>query len=114
MTLIATQGADALYEGPIAREMVARVRGHKRPGTLSLQDLADYRPIKREAVCGPYRVWTGCGMGPPSSRGVAILQLLEMLQPVEFSHDTPDSPRARHLTAEPSRLAFAGRAPSTA
>ena len=109
MTLIATQGADALYEGSIAREMVARVRGHKRPGTLSLQDLADYRPIKREAVCGPYRVWTICGMGPPSSGGVAILQVLEMLQPFELSHDTPDGARALHLIAEASRLAFADR-----
>jgi len=109
MTLIASQGADALYEGPIAREMVARVRGHKRPGTLSLQDLADYRPIKREAVCGPYRVWTICGMGPPSSGGVAILQVLEMLQPFELARDKPGSTRALHLIAEASRLAFADR-----
>ena len=109
MTAIATQGADALYEGPIAREMVARVRGHERPGTLSLADLAGYKPIKREAVCGPYRVWTICGMGPPSSGGVAILQVLEMLQPFELSRDTPDSTRALHLIAEASRLAFADR-----
>ena len=109
MALIATQGADVLYEGPIAREVVARVRGHRRPGTLSLADLAEYRPIKREAVCGPYRVWTICGMGPPSSGGVAILQVLEMLQPFEFSRDAPDSTRALHLIAEASRLAFADR-----
>jgi gamma-glutamyltranspeptidase/glutathione hydrolase len=109
MALIATQGADVLYEGPIAREMVARVRGHRRPGTLSLADLAEYRPIKREAVCGPYRVWTICGMGPPSSGGVAVLQVLEMLQPFELSRDAPDSTRALHLIAEASRLAFADR-----
>lgn len=109
MELIATQGADVLHRGPIAEEMVARVRGHQRPGTLSLADLADYKPIKREAVCGPYRVWTICGMGPPSSGGVAILQVLELLEPFELSRDTPDSPRALHLVAEASRLAFADR-----
>jgi gamma-glutamyltranspeptidase / glutathione hydrolase len=109
MALIATQGADVLYEGPIAREVVARVRGHKRPGTLSLADLANYRPIKREAVCGPYRVWTICGMGPPSAGGVATLQVLEMLQPFELSRDAPNSTHALHLIAEASRLAFADR-----
>ena len=109
MTLIASQGADALYEGPIAREMMARVHGHKRPGTLSLQDLADYRPIKREAVCGPYRVWTICGMPPPSSGGVAILQVLEHARALRARPRQPDDTRALHLIAEASRLAFADR-----
>ena len=109
MQLVATQGTRLFYEGAIAREMVARVRGHVRPGTLAMADLAGYQPIKREAVCGPYRVWIVCGMPAPSSGGVAILQALAMLEPFELSREAPNSPRAIHLIAEASRLAFADR-----
>ena len=109
MRLIADQGIDAFYRGPIAAEMVDRVRGHARPGTLSLADLADYRPVKREAVCGPYRLWVVCGMPPPSSGGIAILEVLGLLEPFEIWRDRPDSLRANHLIAEASRLAFADR-----
>ncbi|CAN5922342.1 gamma-glutamyltransferase [soil metagenome] len=109
MRLIAEQGARVLYEGPVAAEIVARVQGHARPGTLSMADLAGYQPIKREAVCGPYRVWIVCGMPPPSSGGIAILQVLGLIEPFEIWHETPDSVRALHLLAEASRLAFADR-----
>src|SRR5260370_24651044 len=67
MQLIADQGVQAFYPAAIAPALVERVRNHVRPGTLSLADLADYRPVKREAVCGPYRVWGVCGAPPPSS-----------------------------------------------
>ncbi len=109
MLAVAQRGIHAFYRGAMAAEMVDRVRGHVRPGTLSLADLADYRPIRREAVCGPYRIWTVCGMPPPSSGGIAILQALTLLEPFEIWHDTPDSLRALHLVAEASRLAFADR-----
>jgi gamma-glutamyltranspeptidase/glutathione hydrolase len=109
MGLIASRGAAVLYQGPIAAEIVARVRGHRRPGTLSAADLADYKPVKREAVCGTYRVWTVCGMPPPSSGGIAILQVLGLLQPFDIQRDAPNDPRAVHLNAEASRLAFADR-----
>jgi gamma-glutamyltranspeptidase/glutathione hydrolase len=110
MQLLADKGGSILREGPIAEEMVKRVREHVRPGTLSLADLATYQPIKREALCGPYRVWTICGMGPPSSGGIAILQALAILEPFELSHDQPNDLRALHLIAETSRLIFADRA----
>ena len=106
---IADNGAKAIYDGALAQEMVARVRGHVRPGTLSLADLANYKPIKREALCRPYRVWLVCGMPPPSSGGVAILQVLALLEPFELSKDQPNSLRSLHLIAEASRLAFADR-----
>ncbi len=110
MQILADKGGSVLREGPIAEEMVKRVREHVRPGTLSLADLAAYQPIKREALCGPYRVWTICGMGPPSSGGLAILQALAILEPFELSHDQPNDLRALHLIAETSRLIFADRA----
>lgn len=109
MDLIARQGARVMYEGPVAAEMIERVRGHPRPGTLSAADLADYRPIKREPVCGPYRVWVVCGMPPPSSGGIAILQVLGLIQPFDLQRDPPNDLRAVHLIAEASRLAFADR-----
>ena len=109
MDLIARQGARAMYEGPVAAEMVDRVRSHPRPGTLAAADLAGYRPVKREPVCGPYRVWIVCGMPPPSSGGIAILQILGLIQPFDIQRDPPNDLRAVHLIAEASRLAFADR-----
>jgi gamma-glutamyltranspeptidase / glutathione hydrolase len=109
MQLIADQGVQVFYQGAIAVEMVKRVRNHVRPGSLSLADLADYRPIKREAVCGPYRIWIVCGMPPPSSGGIAILQVLELIEPYDVWRDPPDSLRALHLFAEATLLSFADR-----
>jgi gamma-glutamyltranspeptidase / glutathione hydrolase len=108
IAFIADLGSRILKEGPLAEEMVDRVREHPRPGTLSLADLNGYRPVKREPVCGPYRVWLICSMGPPSSGGVAVLQILGMLEPFELHREPPNS--ALHLIAEASRLAFADRA----
>jgi gamma-glutamyltranspeptidase/glutathione hydrolase len=109
MRLLADQGPRALYEGDIAREMVERVRNHVRPGTLSLADLASYQPVKRDVLCGPYRRWTVCGMPPPSSGGIAILQVLKLIEPFRIWNEAPNSVRAVHLIAEASRLAFADR-----
>jgi gamma-glutamyltranspeptidase / glutathione hydrolase len=110
MQRIADSGSKAFYDGALAQEMVARVHGHVRPGTLSVADLASYKPIKREALCGPYRVWLVCGMPPPSAGGVAILQILALLEPFQLSKDQPNDLRSLHLIAEASRLAFADRA----
>jgi gamma-glutamyltranspeptidase/glutathione hydrolase len=109
MQAIAGQGAKAFYAGDVAREIAERVHGNVRPGTLSEADLADYRPVKREALCGPYRVWIVCGMPPPSSGAVAILQALALLEPFDLAHHRPDSVQALHLIAEANRLAFADR-----
>jgi len=109
MVLLADKGSKALLEGPVAEEIVARVHGHVRPGTLALEDFAAYHPIKREPVCAPYRVWTVCGMPPPSSGGTTVLQALELLEPFKLSDDTPNDLRSLHLIAEASRLAFADR-----
>ncbi|MCA0305003.1 MAG: gamma-glutamyltransferase [Proteobacteria bacterium] len=106
---ISERGPAVLSEGRLAEEMVARVRGHVRPGTLSTADLAAYKPVKREPLCGPYRVWIVCSMPPPSSGGLAILQALALLEPFELWRDKPNDLRAVHLIAEASRLAFADR-----
>jgi gamma-glutamyltranspeptidase/glutathione hydrolase len=110
MQRLATEGSRVLREGPIAEAMVTRVRGHVRPGTLALTDLAAYKVVKREPLCGPYRIWIVCGMPPPSSGGIAILQMLGLLEPFDLAKDKPNDLRAIHLIAEASRLAFADRA----
>jgi gamma-glutamyltranspeptidase/glutathione hydrolase len=110
MEHLATNGSSGLMKGPIADFIVAQVRLHQRPGELELADFAAYRPIKREPVCGPYRVWLICGMGPPSSGGVAILQMLALLEPFELYREQPNSLRAVHLIAEVGKLAYADRA----
>jgi gamma-glutamyltranspeptidase/glutathione hydrolase len=111
---IAARGSLALHAGPIARDIVAAVRGHPtNPGVLGEHDLAFYRPVAREALCTPYRRWVVCGMPPPSSGGLAVAQILGLLEAAGAPGlAAPDgTPRADgvHAFAEAGRLAFADR-----
>lgn len=105
---IAARGAGALYSGPIAKAIVRAVRA--RGGDLALGDLAHYAALERDPVCGPYRAVRICGMGPPSSGGVTLLELLGILQHTDFRRAPPLSVEAVHLFSEASRLAYADRA----
>jgi len=104
---IAVDGADALRHGAIAEHVAAAVA--QRGGALAVKDLRDYRPKSRTAVCGPYREWRVCGMPPPSSGGIGVLQLLAMMQRVGRTAADPASPDAVHLFAEAGRLVHADR-----
>jgi gamma-glutamyltranspeptidase/glutathione hydrolase len=106
---IASEGAAAFYRGGIAKDMVQAVQSHARPGALTLQDLADYRAIVREPVCGHYRRYRLCGMGPPSSGAIAVMQMLGMLNQHDMASVLPNSREAVHYFAEAGRLAFADR-----
>ena len=107
---IARGGAQQLHRGDIARAIVLAVRAHARPGSLTEDDLAAYRALEREPVCGPYREWRICSMGPPSSGGVALLQILGLLERTPFARAPPRSAQALHYFAEAGRLAYADRA----
>jgi gamma-glutamyltranspeptidase/glutathione hydrolase len=108
---IAAHGAKAFYHGPIAAAIVAAVQhAPVNPGGMTLADLADYRAVERAPVCGAYRGNRICSMGPPSSGGVAILQVLEMLERFPSSDLQPLTLGFVHLFAEANRLAFADRA----
>jgi len=108
---IAAGGADAFYTGAIARAIVDKVRGHPtNPGRIGLQDLAGYRARARAPVCGDYRGYRICGIGPPSSGGIAVLQTLGMLERFELAAYAPGSADALHLVTEAQRLAYADRA----
>lgn len=107
---LAGQGADAFYRGPIAQEIVAAVRGAEdNPGLLSPEDLAAYRVIERPAVCVDYRDHDVCGMGPPSSGGLTVGQILGMLAGYDLAAMGAESPDAWRLIGDASRLAFADR-----
>jgi gamma-glutamyltranspeptidase / glutathione hydrolase len=109
LRIIALQGAGAFYEGRIARDIARRVRSAPNPGDLTESDLAHYQAKQREPVCGPYRQWKVCGMPPPTSAGVAVLQVLGILQRLAPDKLPTDPIRAAHLIAEAERLAYADR-----
>ncbi len=106
---IAAGGADVFYRGALAREIVRAVRSAPNPGLLTEDDLASYRAVRREAVCRPYRAYRVCGMPPPTSGGVTMLQILGILDNFDLSALTPGSTEAVHLVSEASRLAYADR-----
>ncbi|WP_374413412.1 gamma-glutamyltransferase family protein [Hydrogenophaga sp.] len=115
---ISLQGPLALQQGPLAQAIVDKVRQHPaNPGLLTQQDLANYRPVAREALCAPYaaagKALRLCGFPPPSSGGIAIGQILGLLartpQGGRALTGTPDADWL-HAYAEASRLAFADRA----
>ncbi|MFC5512230.1 gamma-glutamyltransferase [Massilia jejuensis] len=111
---IARDGADAFYKGHIAREIAAKVKAHPtNPGLLTAKDIADYRPRVREPVCSDYRVYTVCGMPPPSSGGIAVAQMLGILETRDMAALAPQDGvpgvDAVHLFSEAGRLAYADR-----
>lgn len=107
---IASDGPDAFYKGPIAEAMVKTVReATGNPGVLSLEDLATYRIKERQPVCATYRALDVCGMGPPSSGGVAIGQMLGILENFDVRALGPTNPESWRLIGDAQRLAFADR-----
>ncbi len=110
LRLIARGGAKAFYEGELARDIALAVRTHPKPGDLTEADLRAYRAVEREPVCGPYRGWRVCSMGPPSSGAVAVLQILGLLEHSAFARAPPESEAALHFFAEAGKLAYADRA----
>lgn len=105
---LAQGGTDALYKGSTAAQIVQRTREAPLGGTMTMADLAAYRPIKREAVCAPYRTYRVCAPPPPSS-GAAMLELLGLLERTDIAKRGPSDPQAWYLFAEASRLMYADR-----
>ncbi len=107
---IAKNGPDEFYKGQTARAIVGAVAGAKRnPARLSLADLAAYRAKERPPICGRYRSYTICGMGPPSSGATTILSMLGMLERFDMKALGPASPVSWHLIAEAMMLSYADR-----
>jgi gamma-glutamyltranspeptidase/glutathione hydrolase len=106
---VASEGPDAFYKGEIASEIVAAVNGHKLPGDMTATDLLNYDAKEREVLCGNYRAYKVCGMGPPSSGGIAVIAMLGMLERFPMAQVRPNSTEAVHLFSEAGRLAYADR-----
>ncbi len=107
---IAKEGEKAFYQGENAKALVAAVNtAPVNPGKLSLDDLDSYQAVERAPLCRPYRQYRVCGMAPPSSGSLAVLQILGMLEHFDLKNMKPNSVPALHLFAQASRLAFADR-----
>ena len=110
LRVIAARGADAFYSGPIARDIATAVsRAPRNAVAMTEQDISTYAAERRDPVCSIYRVWVVCGMGPPSSGGIATLQILGLLEGTKIDKLAPASLDAVHLIAEAGRLAYADR-----
>ena len=107
---IAKQGPDSFYVGPQAQKLVTAVNTAARnPSKMTTGDLASYEAKDRAPVCGKYRGYKICSMGPPSSGGVTVLMILAQLERFDIAKLGKDNPVAWHLFAESSRLAYADR-----
>jgi gamma-glutamyltranspeptidase / glutathione hydrolase len=109
---IAEQGADAFYFGAVAAAIVGAVQqAPNHRGDITLADLAGYSVKERDPVCVGYRQLRVCGMGPPSSGGIAVAQVLTLLEPFDLGKGPADAmnEKALHLIAEAEKLAFADR-----
>lgn len=107
---IAAIGPKAFYSGDIAKDIVSTVKSAQdNPGLLSEKDLSSYQAKERPPVCAPYHQYKVCGMGPPTSGGITILQILSLLEPFKLSTYSPTDVNAVHLFSQASRLAYADR-----
>ncbi len=107
---IAAEGPDAFYTGDNALAIATHVAaGTPGPKTMVSGDIEHYVAKQRTPVCGTYRGYRICGMGPPSSGATTVLAILKQLEPFDMSGLGKDSPVAWHLFAESQRLAFADR-----
>lgn len=107
---LASEGPDAFYKGENARKIAAAVQGAPvNAADLTVADLAAYKAAERDAVCGTYRVYTICGMGPPSSGATTVFAILKQLERFDMASYGPETVTGWHLFAESQRLAYADR-----
>ncbi|GAA0792979.1 gamma-glutamyltransferase [Marinobacterium sediminicola] len=110
LTLIALQGADAFYQGPLASKIVAAVKAAgDNPGRLQPEDLANYQARERSPLCRLYREYRICGFPPPTSGGITLLQILGLMATQELIVDALPDLEFSHRLTQASRLAYADR-----
>jgi len=107
---LARLGPDSFYVGPNAQAIAAAVSGAPHnPASMTTGDISSYEAKPRPPVCGTYRGYRVCGMGPSSSGGFTVLATLKQLERFNLSALGPQSPTTWHLIAESERLAYADR-----
>ncbi|MGO1767614.1 MAG: gamma-glutamyltransferase, partial [Advenella sp.] len=107
MKMLAEQGSDAFYKGAIADQIVQEMSKHK--GLISKEDLANYKVMEREPVTGEYRGYKIVSMPPPSSGGIHIIQMLNVLEHFPLNESGPNSAKTIRLMAETMKRAYADR-----
>ncbi len=107
LRVIAEQGAKAFYEGDIARKIAADMSANG--GLITAADLRNYQPVIREPVRGNYRGYEIVSMPPPSSGGVHLIQLLNILENYPLKELGHNSAATLHRMAEAMKLAYADR-----
>ena len=105
---IALNGRDGFYEGETADLIVSEMKANN--GLITYEDLKEYNSVYRKPVIGSYRGYTIISMGPPSSGGPLIIQMLNMLENFDVSSMTRNSTEFVHMLTEIQRLAYADRA----
>ena len=112
MTLrrIALLGAKGFYKGQIAMDIVIAVNAAAdNPGLMTVADMANYEAIERPPVCADYKAYKVCGMGPPTSGGMTVIQILKLLEDKNLAQYQPLSVETAHLFAQAGKLAYADR-----
>ena len=105
---IAINGRDGFYKGETADLIVSEMKANN--GLITYKDLKEYNSVYRKPIIGSYRGYTMISMGPPSSGGPLIIQMLNMLENFDVSSMTRNSTEFVHLLTEIQRLAYADRA----
>ena len=105
---LAAEGTRALYHGAIADDIVQRVHQGEFAGSLSLEDLARYRPIESAALCRPWQVYLVCTPPLPSG-GIGVLQGLLLLADTDIAQRGPQDPIAWVELGEAEQLMYADR-----
>lgn len=108
LAAIATGGPRAFYEGPIADKIANAVQA--AGGRITTADLKAYRAVEREPVVGTYRGHEVISMAPPSSGGVHLIEMLNILEGFDLAALGAGSPKALHLEIEAMKRAYADRA----
>ena len=112
---IAAQGSAAFTSGPVAADIVQRVRTHPVPGRMTAADLTGYQPRQRESICTDWQQrWRVCGFPPPSSGHLAVMQILGIVERAPVAGPALvkgiPGPDWLHPYTEAARLAYADRA----
>src|SRR4051812_14823281 len=108
LEMIARDGPRAFYEGPLSEKIVAAVR--QNGGIMTRDDLKNYQAIIRPAVRGTYRGYDVASMPPPSSGGVHLIEMLNILEGFPLRETGPQSAATLHLMIEAMKPAYADRA----
>jgi gamma-glutamyltranspeptidase/glutathione hydrolase len=107
LRLIAKQGAKAFYQGEIATKIAREMQS--QGGTMTLEDLKAYKVVERQPIIGDYRGYKVVTMPPPSSGGVHLIEILNMLEHYPIKEDGVNSAKNIHHMAESMKLAYADR-----